>query len=203
MDTLATQPGKSITAACRGWSETKATYRLLEQDISWDTLLKPHWDSTLARAAEHNTVLCLQDTTELDFNGRKAEGLGKLNYDARRGMYLHPTLMVTPERLPLGITDAWMWARDGQQPKESDRWLEGYQRLSELKQQLPDTRLVYVGDREADLFTLYQEQAAAPHVDYLIRGKHNRKLADDRKLKEAVAAEPVLGKRLINPIFPR
>ncbi|GHA05194.1 hypothetical protein GCM10007082_02570 [Oceanisphaera arctica] len=39
-------------------------------------------------------------------HGRNAEGLGKLNYDARRGMYLHPTLMVTPERLSLGITDA-------------------------------------------------------------------------------------------------
>ncbi|GHA05201.1 IS4 family transposase [Oceanisphaera arctica] len=86
-----------------------------------------------------------------------------------------------------------MWARDGQQPKESERWLEGYQRLSELKQQLPDTRWVYVGDREADLFTLYQEQAVAPHIDYLIRGKHNRKLADGRKLKEVVAAEPALG----------
>lgn len=201
VDTLASQPGKSITAACRGWSETKATYRLLEQDISWENLLQPHWDSTLARAAEHNTVLCLQDTTELDFNGRKAEGLGKLNYDARRGMYLHPTLMVTPERLPLGTTDAWMWARDGHQPKESERWLEGFQRVSELKQQLPDTRLVYVGDREADLFTIYQEHAAAPNIDYLIRGKHNRKLADGRKLKEAVAAVPALGE--VSFILPK
>ncbi len=201
VDTLATQPGKSITAACRGWSETKATYRLLEQDISWDRLLQPHWDSTLARAAKHNTVLCLQDTTELDFNGRKAEGLGKLNYDARRGMYLHPTLMVTPERLPLGTTDAWMWARDGKQPKESERWLEGFQRISELKQQLPDTRLVYVGDREADLFTIYQAHAATPNIDYLIRGKHNRKLADGSKLKEAVAAVPVLGE--VSFILPK
>lgn len=51
-------------------------------------------------------MLCLQDSTELDFNDRNAEGLWKLNYDARRGMYLHPTLMVIPERLPLGSTDA-------------------------------------------------------------------------------------------------
>ena len=190
---LASQPGKTITAACRSWNETKATYRLLEQDISWDALLQPHWDCTLARAAEHNTVLCLQDTTELDFHGRKAEGLGKLNYDARRGMYLHPTLMVTPERLPLGTTDAWMWARNGEQPKESERWLEGFQRISELKQQLADTRLVYVGDREADIATIYQAHAATPNIDYLIRGKHNRKLADGGKLKEAVAAAPLLG----------
>jgi hypothetical protein len=45
--------------------------------------------------------------------------------------------MVTPERVPLGVFDAWNWARDpqafgtdrGQRPieeKESIRWLEGY-----------------------------------------------------------------------------
>lgn len=195
---MAEQPSKSIPAACRGWSESKATYRLLEQDISWETLFQPHWDCALARVREQKTVLCLQDTTELDFNGRKAEGLGKLNYEARRGLYLHPTLMVTPERLSLGVVDAWMWARDGQQPKESDRWLEGFRCVSELKVQLPDTQLVYVGDREADLFKLYEEHAAAPTIDWLVRGKHDRKLADGRKLKEAVAAAPVLGEISFN-----
>ena len=39
--------------------------------------------------------------------GVRLRGLGKLNYDSRRGMYLHPTVMVTPERLTLGVTDAW------------------------------------------------------------------------------------------------
>ena len=57
VDTLASQPGKSITAACRGWSETKATYRLLDKDISWENLLQPHGDSTLAHGrAQHSTV---------------------------------------------------------------------------------------------------------------------------------------------------
>ena len=36
-------------------------------------------------------------------------------------MYLHPTYIVTPGREPLGVTNAWMWARepkpaDGQRP---------------------------------------------------------------------------------------
>jgi len=39
---------------------------------------------------EHRVVLCIQDTTELDFNGQEARGGGPLNYEARRGMYLHP-----------------------------------------------------------------------------------------------------------------
>ena len=27
-------------------------------------------------------------------------------------MYLHPTYAVTPQRLPLGVLDTWMWARE-------------------------------------------------------------------------------------------
>jgi hypothetical protein len=48
-------------------------------------------------------VLCIQDTTELNFNGQEMAGLGPLNYEARRGMYLHPTYAVTPGREPLGV----------------------------------------------------------------------------------------------------
>lgn len=47
-------------------------------------------------------------------------------------MYLHPTYVVTPDREPLGVMDAWMWARepnagDGHRGgiKESERWIEG------------------------------------------------------------------------------
>ena len=53
----------------------------------------------------------LEDTTELDFNGQEAKGLGPLSHEAQRGMYVHPTYAVTPEREPLGILNAWMWAR--------------------------------------------------------------------------------------------
>jgi hypothetical protein len=66
-------------------------------------------------------------------------------------MYLHPTLAVSEAGVALGVLDAWMWAR---KPKgepavtESRRWTEGYERIAE---RLPDTRLVYVADRESDL----------------------------------------------------
>ena len=106
-------------------------------------------------------VLCLQDTTELDFNGQDAAGLGPLNYEARRGMYVHPTYAVTPEREPLGVLDAWMWAceeRDKDsvrhEQKESTRWIEGYERVAEMAAAMPHTRLAYVADREADLLAM-------------------------------------------------
>ena len=80
----------------------------------------------------HAVVLNIQDTTELDFNGRTSDGLGPLSYESQRGMYLHPTYVVTPAREPLGVMDAWMWARepnagDGHRGgiKESERWIEG------------------------------------------------------------------------------
>ncbi len=62
--------------------------------------------------AQHPVVLCLQDTTELDFNGQAMDDLGPLSFEAQRGMYLHPTYAVTPDREALGVTDAWMGSRE-------------------------------------------------------------------------------------------
>ena len=70
--------------------------------------------------SEHPVVLCLQDTTELDFNGQGISGLGRLSYEAQRGMHLHPTYVVTPDREPLGVLDLWMWARAHAQTRAND-----------------------------------------------------------------------------------
>ena len=34
-------------------------------------------------------------------------GLGRLSDEAQHGMYLHPTWVVTPEGVALGVIDAW------------------------------------------------------------------------------------------------
>jgi len=96
----------SIPSACGGWAETQAAYRFFGQDeVDWRDILAPHWNATQTRMAPHPVVLCLQDTTELDFNGQAIFGLGRLSYEAQRGMYLHPTYAVTPDREPLGVLD--------------------------------------------------------------------------------------------------
>ena len=73
-----------------------------------------------------------QDTTELDDTGKNdIEGLGPLNYENRRGLYLHATLAITPERLSLGQLDSWRWTRPLEDAdKASIRRIEGYQRTS-------------------------------------------------------------------------
>jgi hypothetical protein len=203
LERLSEKPTASIPAACRGWAETVAAYRFLAQEeIEWRDILQPHVDCSLSRMRGQPVVLCIQDTTELDFNGRGIDGLGPLSYAAQRGMYLHPTYAVTPERLPLGVLDAWMWAREAKDEQgersgivESHRWIEGYERIAERAVELPDTRLVYVADREADILALMQRAHALGNpADWLIRAKHNRKLgAEDGKLWDRLAEAPVLG----------
>jgi hypothetical protein len=185
------RPSASIPKSCNGWGETAATYRFLENDaVEWRELMAPHWAQTQQRMCAHPIVLCLQDTTELNYRGQQITGLGPLSYEVQRGMYLHPTYAVTPERLPLGTTDAWMWARekldaDGVRPgpKESARWIEGYARVAEMAADMPGTRLVYVADREADMIELmrYAQDCGTP-ADWLLRAKTNRALPGGEKL---------------------
>ncbi|SFM77152.1 Transposase DNA-binding [Rugamonas rubra] len=88
MERFTAKPTASIPEACDSWSETCAAYRFLgNAEVSWQGILAPHWERTQARMRPHPVVLCIQDTTELDFNGQETAGLGPLNYEARRGMY--------------------------------------------------------------------------------------------------------------------
>src|SRR5256885_1476965 len=86
---LSEHPTASIPHACGGWAETAAAYRFLAQDkLSWRDILAPHWQCSVERMRACDVVLCIQDTTELDFNGQANAGLGPLSYEAQRGMYL-------------------------------------------------------------------------------------------------------------------
>jgi hypothetical protein len=162
IEKLSAKPTASIPGACGDWADTIGAYRFFNNEaVEWPAILAPHIQNSVSRMAAHDVVLCIQDITELDFNGQKASGLGPLSYEAQRGMYVHPTYAVSTAREPLGVMDAWMWAREpkdenGQRAgiKESVRWVEGYERLAEMAGQLPTTRLVYLADREADIMAL-------------------------------------------------
>jgi hypothetical protein len=162
--------------------------------------MEPHWQSSTERMRACEVVLCLDDTTELNFNGQDITGLGPLSYEAQRGMYVHATYAVTPQREPLGVLNAWMWARerkgtDGVRggEKESTRWIEGYERVAEQAADLPGTRLVYVADRESDILALMRRarDLGCP-ADWLIRAQHNRVLPEGQRLWDhAAQAEPL------------
>lgn len=110
---------------------------------------------------------------------------------------MHPTLVVTPQGLALGVVDAWIWARAPKGEiavKESARWVEGYEVVADLAEQTLGTRLVYVADREGDLRALMDAAARRGHpADWLVRATHNRKTAAGEKLWTRVEQTPALG----------
>jgi hypothetical protein len=83
-----------------------------------------------------------------------------------------------------------MWARDSSDdgqpcsaPKESSRWIEGYERVAEMAGGLPATRLVHVAYREADLVELMRRtQPPGTPADWMVRAKHNRCLPEGQRL---------------------
>lgn len=209
VDDLSAQPTGSIPLACGGWAETKAAYRLLDNPaLDWREILTVHTNRTGERMRDQPVVLCLQDTTELDFSSQPGiAGLGRLNYEARQGLYLHPTLVVTPAGVALGVIDAWMWAwgpKDQPQVKESTRWVEGYEVVADLAERMPGTRLVYVADREGDLRELMDAaQRRGTPADWLVRAKHNRNtMAGDKLWNRLSRSDPVGEVEFLLPAAP-
>jgi hypothetical protein len=197
VDDLSAQPTGSIPLACGGWPETKAAYRLLDNPaVEWREILAVHTQRTVERLQGQPVVLCIQDTTELDFTSQPGiAGLGRLSYEAQHGLYVHPTLVVTPRGVAWGGVDAWIWARepkDQPQVKGSTRWVEGYGIVADLAAQVPDTRLVYVADREGDLRALMDAAGRrGTPADWLVRAKHNRNtVAGDKLWDRLPRSEP-------------
>lgn len=217
-------PLASITAACRGFAEVVAASRFFHNEqVSQEQLLAPHRQATLLRMSPHCQVLYIQDTTELDFTAKKMlQGTGPLSNLHRRGFFAHNELVVSPERLPLGLWHTSIEAREDQEhgksqdrkqkpieQKESYRWLEGYRRACELAQRTPGHQVVFCADREADIYDLFAEYQSRLSrgqtvADWLIRSKENRCLEPPEnqepteqqppgKIRQQLEQSPVLG----------
>jgi len=102
MERLIESPKPNIKSAFKGWTEVMAAYRFFNNSkTSIEKILEPHRDATLLRVKEHQRVLIVQDTSELDYTlKKKLEGTGPLSIVERQGFFAHNYLVVTPERLP-------------------------------------------------------------------------------------------------------
>jgi len=111
------------------------------------------------------------------------------------GLHLHTTLAISSNGLPLGVLRAEFEApapkttpatgRGDAADRKSYRWIESLRDCADLAATLPQTRLISVMDREADFFSLFEEQRRRPQLDLLVRAKHNRRLPnyDDKALR--------------------
>jgi hypothetical protein len=196
---LYAQPEASLPQACQTRAKTKAAYRFLaHRETSMDALLQPHFEATRQRVAAEKLVLAVQDTTSLNYTPhRTTDDLGPIGTQAEGalGLWLHSTLAFNGEGTPLGLLDVQCWARDGRQfgkhhqrkkrsieEKESAKWLKGFRALAEVQRGTPGTRLVSVGDREADIYELFQEALAeAQGPGLLVRAEQDRLLAEGQE----------------------
>lgn len=213
---FAEHPTASIPQACGGWAATKAAYRFFDNDaVAGQVILDSHVEASVARMRNHSTVLCVQDTTKLNYSTHpQTKGLGPIsnNRDKTLGLLVHSTLAVTPSGDALGLLQIQISARDSRQyarkvhqrnslpigQKESKKWLESYSHCQSLSRQCPNTTFVNIGDREGDLYDfLLQATTAkeAPRVEVLVRARHNRKVADTHQyLWDHLSSQRVAGR---------
>jgi hypothetical protein len=208
----AAQPQGSYTQASGGQRhELKAYYRFLNNErseLNLQSLLQSHRRQTIRRMKNEPTALLVQDTTDLNLSTRThCEGLGQIGTNQTgaksRGLRLHSSLALSQEGLPLGLVQLHGYApesaegKDRQRPieqKESYRWLEGFAQAMEIAALLPNTQVISVADREADMFELFdfRRRQTGKKADLLIRAKTDRCLEQsERKLFAELAAAPL------------
>lgn len=204
------QPGALVPEATGGSAaKTKAAYRFFQNpQVDMQTVLRPHIESTLARSRARPVILAVQDTTTVNYTAHPPEGVGPISTSHHRavGILLHDTLAVTPEGTPLGLLDVQCWARDPQQvgqrhrrkerpleAKESHKWLVSYRAVAEVQKLCPDTQLISVGDREADLYDVFHEASQDPEGPQLL-------IRAERTRRRTVAQEPVWQRMQAQPV---
>ncbi len=208
------QPQANIPQACGSRAKTKAAYRFLDDRYhTMKKLLASHYEATVNRMAKEKVVLAVQDTTSLNYTAHpQTEGLGPIgnrNDGGAIGFWLHDTMAFTPEGTPLGLLDVQLWARDFEQEgkakprpqelpieeKESRKWLVSYRAAAAAQKRCPETLVVSVGDREADIYELFHEALSDPQgAKVLVRANRDRLLSEGQgHLWEYVKAKPVSG----------
>jgi hypothetical protein len=190
------RPQAQIPQACQSRAKTKAAYRFFQHPkATMDAVLEPHIEATQQRMRKETIVLAVQDTTSLNYSSHPATlELGPIGStpDGIIGLIMHDTMAFSLEGTPLGLLDVQCWARDGEEfgkkhqrkqrpieEKESNKWLQSFRHLDQVQQQCPETTLVSVGDREADIYELFHlalEKPTGPKL--LVRAEQNRLLAD-------------------------
>jgi hypothetical protein len=190
------RPQGSVPQACQSRAKTKAAYRFFDHPkMSMDKIFEPHYEGTLARASKEEVVLAVQDTTTLNYTAHPAtENLGPIGYSLKKGigLILHDTMVFNSEGTPLGLMDVQCWARDPKdfgkkrrrhqlpiEQKESHKWLVSFGKVARAQKRCPRTTFVSVGDREADIYELFDlalRDRSGPKL--LVRATQNRVVAE-------------------------
>jgi len=202
------RPASPLPLVCGSEAKLKGAYRFFgDERVKPEDILGSHIEQTIRRAKEHKVVLSVNDTTSMNLSNHGAtEGLGCLSTDkGEHGYFLHDTVVFTSSGIPLGVLDAQTWAREPEahgkkakrkqrriEEKESYKWLRSLGATARAKAEAPGVQWVSVGDREADIYELF-ERAKQQDVSFLVRSFHNRRVSEDTKVWEVVDREVSAG----------
>lgn len=213
---LGRRPEASIPEAANGdEAALKGMYRFFDNRcVEYEAILKSHVEATRDRLRVVDTVLAVQDSTEVYWT-HGAEGLGSLRASKgnHEGCLVHTTMALTPERVPLGLLQQQLWQRLGaprqgdhaQRPieeKESRKWLSSLEAVCEARAACPTTHFVSIGDREADVYDLFLVPRPVG-VDLLVRAMADRRVAHSQQKLWAQVAASAVGASVTVQVRPR
>jgi hypothetical protein len=223
---MASNPQGSLPAQCHSSAGIKGAYRAVGYSkVKASHLMASHAAATLthlaAQAPAGGVLLCVQDTTTVNFTTHEAlRGQGPIgkNRSLSTGFHAHGTLLLGADGYVYGMLESEFYARDARvmeakrragsnqrnrekaEDKESARWLRSLCRTAVLAAtRAPDTLTVNVADREADMYELWlladELRVLTPQLHLLVRSQHNRRLhGQDAFLHDQLAALPALAK---------
>jgi Transposase DDE domain len=175
---------------------------------------------TAETVAESDVVLCVGDTTFLDYGNivAKKEGYGPIGKGGN-GLILHSALAIeTQKGQPLGLLWQKLWNREPKarpakdetpaqkkkrlssarkearnrpfEQKESYRWVEALTTVEKLVTR--HTRVIHAFDREGDITEVFAQVRQLQHTGVIVRAAHNRSLdSDSERLWSKLEAQPI------------
>ncbi|MDE0578390.1 MAG: IS4 family transposase [bacterium] len=173
------RPGAPVPEIFPARSARKAAYRLLSNaGVTMKHILEPHQATMVERCGLEETVLAIQDTTTVNYDTLVATG-GLVNIGGggggTQGLVAHVGLAVNEAGRPLGVfsLDA-TYADEHNEEVASVRWRDGLDRAEELARACPETKVVTVCDREADIWGLFA-RAESTGSGLLVRARRGAK----------------------------
>ena len=189
-----------------------AVHRFLSSPHSETAAILDTLGARTAEACAGRHIVCVQDTSEINFRGREAarRGLGPGGDGKSAAFFMHPLLAVEAEgEAVLGLLGADIWTRAAgkvgdrrrrlPQQKESRRWLDGALRAGQLLRGRAASVTV-VGDRESDVYTLFAQRPA--DVELVLRVAQDRALEEGGRLFAALARTPAQAQQQVE-VAPR
>ena len=201
---LASDPRGSLPAQLGSQAASKAAYRFLQSpQVSYERLMRPHWEQTQALMQQQRRVLLIQDTTEIDYQHHpKTTGLGPVGKGTHHGYLLQTVLAVEPgSQQVLGIAAQEPFLRepaprketskqrDKRAQKESQVWQRQAQRIGAAP---AECEYIHVGDRGSDIFAFLR---GCEQLDcgFVVRVQHNRRV--DLHVEQAETPVPSAARR--------